>query len=115
MRVQNPFAALEDSEPLPDFCVVPLANYQDRHPERALLLIEVSESSLRKDRGVKLGIYAENGVPEYWVVNVKTKTIEVHTDPEGARYRTVHIFERGQTIRPAAFPDLAVSVDEVAW
>lgn len=113
VRVQNPFAALEDSEPQPDLAVVPLAEYDAAHPERALLVVEVAESSLRRDRGVKLGIYAENGVPEYWVVNLVDRRIEVHTGPSSAGYGVVRFVERGQVIRPVSFPDVQLSVDDV--
>src|SRR5262249_53858607 len=89
VRVQNPFAATDDSEPEPDFAVVPLRDYDDAHPECAHLLVEVSESSLRIDRGVKLGIYAENGVPEYWVVNIAKRCVEVYTEPDGTAYRSL--------------------------
>jgi Uma2 family endonuclease len=113
VRVQNPFAALEDSEPEPDISVVPLGDYDEAHPERAELLIEVAESSLARDRGIKLQIYAENGVPEYWVVNLVNHRIEVYSEPSSAGYRTVRHFERGQSVRLIRFPGLEVAVDDV--
>jgi Uma2 family endonuclease len=113
VRVQNPFAATDDSEPQPDICVVPLGDYEDFHPERAEILIEVAESSLRRDRGLKLGIYAENGVPEYWIVDVVGRVIEVHSEPSATRYGRMTRFERGQVIRPARFPDVELRVDEI--
>jgi Uma2 family endonuclease len=113
VRVQNPFAATEDSEPEPDVCVVPLGDYDEAHPERADLLIEVAETSLRRDRGLKLGIYAENGVPEYWVVDLVERLIEVHSEPSGATYGRVTRFERGQGIRLVRFPDIEIRVDDV--
>jgi Uma2 family endonuclease len=54
-----------------------------------LLLIEVAESSLRKGRRIKSGIYAENGVPEYWVFDLRTKAVFVHTRPEDGQYAKV--------------------------
>src|SRR5258705_7967248 len=58
IRVQSPFAALETSEPQPDLAIVPRADYEREHPSRADLVIEVSDSSLRYDRGPKLPVYA---------------------------------------------------------
>jgi Uma2 family endonuclease len=113
VRVQNPFAALDDSEPEPDVNVVPLGDYDADHPERALVLIEVAESSLARDRGLKLQIYAENGVPEYWVVNLVNRRIEVYSNPSEAGYGTVRHFDRGEAIRLASFPDVEIPVSDV--
>jgi Uma2 family endonuclease len=113
VRVQNPFAALDDSQPEPDFSVVALGDYDGGHPERAELVIEVAESSLSRDRGVKLHIYAENGVPEYWIVNLVDRRIEVHTDPTPQGYRTVRHAERAETLAPVRFPDVQFAVSDV--
>lgn len=113
VRCQNPFAALDDSEPEPDFSVVPLGDYYRAHPERAELVIEIAESSLSRDRGVKLHIYAENGVPEYWIVNLVNRRIEVHTDPASQGYRTLRHVERGDTLAPARFPDVSFAVSDI--
>jgi hypothetical protein len=113
VRIQNPFAALDDSEPEPDVNVVPLGDYDRDHPERSLLLIEVAESSLARDRGLKLQIYAENGVPEYWVVNLVNRRIEAYSGPSATGYETIRHFERGQSIRLAAFPEIEIQVSDV--
>jgi Uma2 family endonuclease len=113
VRVQNPFAALDDSEPEPDVNVVPVGDYDSDHPERALVLIEVAESSLARDRGIKLQIYAENGVPEYWVVNLVNRRIEVYSNPSSAGYETIRHLERGQSIRLVSFPDVEIQVSDV--
>src|SRR5262249_23474283 len=99
VRGQNPFAALDDSEPEPDLSVVPFGDYDDGHPERAEIVIEVAESSLSRDRGVKLQIYAENGVPEYWVVNLVHPRVEVYTEPSRTGYAKVQSYVAGQSIR----------------
>jgi Uma2 family endonuclease len=113
VRVQNPFAALDDSEPEPDFSVVPLGDYHDAHPERAELVIEVAESSLSRDRGVKLHIYAENGVPEYWIVNLRDHRIEVHTDPSPDGYRALRTVLPGETLSPARFPNVVFAAGDI--
>jgi Uma2 family endonuclease len=113
VRIQNPFAALEISEPEPDVVVAPRLDYDTEHPAEAHLIIEVSESSLRQDRGLKRRLYAECGVPEYWVVNLVDRRIEVYTEPEGEGYRCVAFYERGQTIFLKRFPDVEVRVADV--
>jgi Uma2 family endonuclease len=78
-----------------------------------MLLIEVSDTSLRRDREIKLPLYAGAGIPKYWIVDVQDGVIEVHTSPSGARYGSVRRFGRGESVSPLAFPDLRIAVDEV--
>jgi len=113
IRVQNPFAASDISEPQPDLLVAPLQDYDTEHPADAYLVIEVAESSLAKDRGRKLRIYAERGVPEYWIVDVVARRIEVHRDPSGSAFRSTCVFEQGEAIELLRFPDVSVHVLDV--
>jgi Uma2 family endonuclease len=113
VRIQNPFAALDDSEPEPDVAVVPPGRYATAHPEQAYLIVEVSESSLPIDRVIKQRIYARSGVPEYWIVNLVEGCIEVYTEPGPIAYARVTRYGRGQTLRPIAFADVEVRVDDV--
>ena len=96
VRVRSPFAAHELSEPEPDIAIVPTDNddYATRHPTQAHLIIEVADSSLDRDRDAKLQIYALSGVPEYWVVNLRQRRIEVHTAPVGRAYASFAQCER---------------------
>jgi Uma2 family endonuclease len=80
VRIRQPFAASEDSEPEPDVAIVPAGTYADRHPDRAWLIIEVAESSLDYDRETKAPMYARCGVPEYWIVDVAGRALEVRTE-----------------------------------
>ncbi len=77
-----------DSEPEPDLAIVRgrARDYRDRHPgpEDMALVVEVADSSLGRDRGLKLRIYARAGVPVYWIVNLVDQSIEVYTDPDGS-------------------------------
>jgi Uma2 family endonuclease len=113
VRVQGPFAALDLSEPEPDLAIVPREYYDTAHPDKAYLIIEVAESSLSIDRGVKLRLYARCGVPEYWIVNVPEKKIEVYTEPGTETYGKVERYERGQSVRLTHFPDIEVRVSDV--
>jgi Uma2 family endonuclease len=113
VRIQSSFAASDRSEPEPDVAVVPNGDYRSAHPDRAFLIIEVAHSSLATDRGMKARLYAESGVPGYWVVNVADKLIEVFTEVVAGAYTRVTPFRPGEVVRPLAFPDVEVQVGEV--
>jgi len=113
VRCQSSYAASDLSEPQPDFAVVPRGEYYDDHPGQAHLIIEVADSSLAKDRGRKLRLYATCGVPEYWVVNLVERCIEVYRELEGSSYARVERYERGQSIQLLAFGDVSIAVSDV--
>jgi len=112
VRCQLPFAAGEYSQPLPDVAVYPRAPRTGAHPDNALLVVEVSDSSLRKDRGIKSEIYAEAGVPEYWIVDLAHGAVEVRTAPADGHYTCTVTRGRGQRIALVAFPDLELATDD---
>lgn len=84
IRVQMPLLAGDRSVPEPDVAVVPgkPVDYRDRHPETALLVVEVADSSLPQERLTKSRIYAAAGVPEYWIVNLRDRRLEIFTKPD---------------------------------
>jgi Uma2 family endonuclease len=83
---QSPVQFLNDSEPQPDILVVkpPLERYRERLPqaEDVLLIIEVADTTLTFDRSTKTELYAEMGIPEYWIVNLKKNQLEVNRNPD---------------------------------
>jgi Uma2 family endonuclease len=68
---------------------------------------------LGRDRNLKLPLYAEAGIQEYWIVNEQEQTIEVYLEPSGSGYRPARTYRRGETVNPSAFPDLCISLDEI--
>jgi Uma2 family endonuclease len=86
-RVQSAITT-SDSEPLPDVAVVAgsVRDYTTRHPGPAdiALLVEVSDSSLNRDRVEKASLYARAGIAQYWVVNLPESVVEVYTLPAGS-------------------------------
>lgn len=113
VRIQSAFAASDDSEPEPDVAVVPAAEDDlAAHPTSAFLLIEVADSTLAHDHA-KAELYAECGVPEYWVVDLKHGLVEVHQDIVDGRYVRMTPCRPGDVLRPAAFPDVAVPVSRL--
>jgi len=110
---QLPLALGDDSEPEPDVAVVPPGDYSQAHPSAALLVVEVSDSSLRTDREVKGPLYAAAGIEEYWIVNLVDRAVEMHRVPREGRYSDVSWHGREATLRPMAFGDVAVAVGEL--
>ena len=115
VRSQLPFAATDDSEPEPDLLIVRRNAAHRGHPSDALLVVEVSSSSLRKDRSIKLGIYAEAGVPEYWIVDVERECVEVYTEPSGREYGRCELVDRTGVLRPVQLPGIALAVADLPW
>ena len=112
VRPQMSFAAHELSEPEPDLAIVPGVDYHAEQPGQALTIIEVAESSLAYDRGRKLRMYASCGVPEYWVVSIPERRVEVYRDPQHNGYARCDRNEPGQSIQLASFTDVVLSVSD---
>jgi Uma2 family endonuclease len=110
VRIQSSFAAGDHSEPQPDVAVVPRGDYGEAHPAEALLLVEVADSSLKKDRTVKARLYAERGVPEYWIIDLRGGVVEVHSEIVNGAYSRVTPYRKGAVIRLQRFDDVALSV-----
>ena len=108
VRVQSPLALSEDSEPEPDIALVPAADYTRAHPAVALLVIEVADTSLQKDRGVKAALYAAAGIPEFWLVNLTEGSVDVHHRPMAGRYDHVSVVGAGGQLTPRAFPEIQI-------
>jgi Uma2 family endonuclease len=115
ISVQNPVRLNEYTEPQPDLAVIRPRDYRESLPEPddVLLLIEVSDTTLPYDRGVKLPLYARAGIREVWIVDLPGETIERYTAPSANGYRRVEQMRRGQTLESTSLPGLAPSVDEV--
>ena len=107
---------LDNSEPEPDIAVVhlPSSIYYQHHPyaEDIYWLIEVSNSTLTKDLEIKTATYARNGIPEYWVVNLKNKQLIVHTQPDRDKYLQVVTYDQG-TVTPQAFSNYQIPLDKI--
>jgi Uma2 family endonuclease len=111
VAIQSSFAASEDSEPEPDIAVYPPGDYRKVLPSTALLIVEVSDSSLKRDRNVKTGLYASIGVPEYWIVDLVHGLVLVHRNPVDGAYTSLVSVGAGGTVSPAAFPDVVIPTD----
>ncbi|MFN7019096.1 MAG: Uma2 family endonuclease, partial [Fimbriimonadales bacterium] len=122
VRVQLPLTLGEYDEPFPDIAVVAGSprDYLTNHPTTALLVVEVAEASLRTDREIKGSLYAHAGVPEYWIVNLKARVVEVYREPVsddkaiyGASYRHRQVLAVGEVIHPLCCAEASVAVERL--
>jgi Uma2 family endonuclease len=109
VQVQIPIDASEDSEPEPDFSFVP----EGDDDATALLAVEVADSSLRLDVGPKARLYAETGIPEYWVVDLNAKVTLVHRTIRRARYTNVRKVPWSTVLASTSLPMLSVKFAEL--
>lgn len=121
VRPQMPLHLGRRSAPEPDLAVVPGSprDYAD-HPTDAVLVVEVSDTTLAYDRGRKAVLYAAAAIPEYWIVNLVDRTLVVHRQPRrnAARprrssYRVVANHGADEVIAPLARPDAAITVADL--
>lgn len=122
IKLQSP-TTLADSEPEPDVSVVrgPKERYRKQHPQPQdiALVIEVADSSLARDRGIKLRINSRSRVAVYWIVNLIEDVIEVHFDPTGPidlpAYRQRRVYRSGEAVPLALGSEVLdlISVDEL--
>ena len=120
-RQQAPMTLDDGTEPEPDVLVVPGSwqDYEDHHPTPAevRLLVEVSDSTLAKDRGKKARDYARAGIADYWIVNLVDRQLEVLRDPAalptGPDYKSRQVLLGGDTVTPLAAPGRLVAVADL--
>ena len=114
---QGPIRLSDRSQPAPDVALLRLrpVSYSeaDAEPRDVLLVIEVAETSLRRDREIKVPLYAAAGIAECWIVDLSAREIEVFREPAGSRYATARRHGVGLVVSPLAFPDVAVDVGAI--
>ncbi len=122
IRQQKPLILSEISEPEPDIAVVrgSIRDYTQQHPTEALLVLEVSDSTLRYDQQIKSSLYAKAGLTEYWIVNLVNDLLEVYRDPSqnsesvyGFSYSSKLVLTSQDSIVPLNFPDVVIQVRDL--
>ncbi|MEG3894569.1 MULTISPECIES: Uma2 family endonuclease [unclassified Microcoleus] len=122
VRGQDPITLSDDSEPEPDVAIARNRsdNYLSSHPLAAdiLLVIEVSDSTLKYDRRTKLSLYAESGISDYWIFNLVDIQLEMHSEPYqkqrgGFDYRVKRVVLPNEVVVIPGFPDLSLDLSAV--
>ncbi len=114
VRVQNPIRFDEHTELQPDLALLKAQpnfyRYAAPTPADVLLLIEVTDSTLKEDREVRISYYARQGIAAAWFVNIPDEVVEVFTDPASDGYRQVCRYRSGDVLTFAPLPELRVEV-----
>lgn len=122
VRGQSSFSLSDDSEPEPDVLVAPgsLRDYKHKHPSTAVLVVEISDSTLRYDRTIKASLYARSGVPEYWILNLQDRQLETFRAPIqdedarfGWRYGETNILGENEAVSPLEAPTQALTIADM--
>ena len=117
VSVQNPVVLAERWEPQPDLAVLRRAGGLSGawlpSPRDVLLVIEVADTSLARNRDVTIPLYAAAGIPEAWLVDLGADAISVYRAPQPDGYSDVVTVTRGDTLRPLLLPDIIIAADDI--
>ena len=114
---QSTIRLSDGSGPDPDIALLTPEASLDREniprPEDILLIIEIADSTLPRDRRQKARRYAESGIPELWIFVLADEEIEVHRQPMPGGYADVRRYRRGDALTIQALPEVRLPVDEM--
>jgi len=114
VRMQDPSALDDNSEPEPDIAVVRIDpfDYATHHPtpSEVYLIIEVADSSLTFEREIKAKAYARSGIVDYWVLNVNERQLHVFREPADDGYQSELILGENGSISPLQFPSVNIAI-----
>jgi Uma2 family endonuclease len=122
VSIQGPLDLGDISEPEPDVAVIAgnVRDYTDAHPTTAVLIVEVADTSLAYDRTTKVSLYVKAGIPEYWIVNLIARQLEVYRRPSvdatqlyGFGYAEVTICTAAERVAPLAIPEATIAVADM--
>jgi Uma2 family endonuclease len=113
-RIQMPLALSLDSEPEPDIAFVRghWREYRDFHPSTAVLVVEVADTTLLHDRE-KGAVYAQAGIPDYWILNRDGACLEVYREPRNRTYQSQTVLKAGDFVSPLASPEASIPVADL--
>jgi Uma2 family endonuclease len=112
LRFQLPLAIADDSEPEPDAAIVAPGDYRRAHPTTALLVIEIADSSLARDRR-KATLYAAAGIPECWIVDLGARVVELYSAPSTSGYTVQRTAAADEVLRSVAVPELELAIPDL--
>ncbi len=102
LRIQAPLDLGDRNAPEPDIAVVAgtIRDYSAAHPKYAHLVVEVSDTTYYFDASEKLALYARSGIPEYWIVNLNERQVEVYSEPSGSVYNARRTYGADTSFAP---------------
>ncbi|HVF51537.1 MAG TPA: Uma2 family endonuclease [Pyrinomonadaceae bacterium] len=115
--VQNPVQLDDYSEPLPDVAL--LKRREDFYaqanprPSDVMLVVEVADSSVMYDRQIKIPLYARAGIPEVWLVNLPSETVEIYARPRADAYVETRLVRRDESFAAQTIPDLKMDAQSI--
>ena len=114
-RMGGSLAISDTQEPQPDVAVTrhPITDYLTTGipgPEEFVLVVEVSRATLHKDKTEKALLYAQAAIPEYWVVDITGRRVQVYRDPIAGEYRSVRVYDETQSLASLAAPEALLAV-----
>ena len=117
LRIQLPLRLNDYNEPQPDLSFVKVRRdfYELRHPGPAdvFSILEISDTSLRYDRDVKMGVYASSRIPEFWVLDLVGRALLVFREPSRGEYKTSLKFQPGDSVSMLAFSEIKIAVSDL--
>ncbi len=115
VRTQLPLVVGVESEPEPDVAVVAGSprDFSQAHPDAALLIVEVADASLELDRGPKRALYAEAAIPEYWIVDLPARRLEVYRKPSGGDFGGRLVLRPEERVSPLVRPRSSLLVADL--
>ena len=122
VRMQLPLSYGNHSEPEPDVSIVrgTRKDYQESHPSTAVLVVEVSRTSLDYDKKTKPQLYAAMAIPEYWILDLVHRQLIVHRQPRpdersntGSRYASVAILNEEESVTSLEKPDRPLAISQM--
>jgi len=117
VSVQNPIISANDTEPQPDLTILRREKtlYRDHLPtgRDTVIVIEAAETSALFDRNRKFPKYAQAGIPEAWLIDLKLQAVEIHSDPGPSGYGSVKTLRRTETAVSSVIPAIKLPVDEI--
>ena len=113
---EEPISIVDGTETQPDLLIAkgPDSAYDDKHPvaEDLIVVVEISKTSLASDRNRKSAIYAGAGIPEYWIVNLVDKQVEVYRQPADSKYAEQAVYKPGEQVPLVFAGDLYIAVSD---
>lgn len=117
IRTQDPIQLDDFSEPEPDLAIVKgtILDYADRHPrpDRVDLIVEVADSTLKQDCEIKDKLYAQAGIADYWVLDLKNRQLHIFRNPTPTGYTSHLILTEPNQASPLAFPSIAIDLTSI--